>query len=108
MATSRKYLGKNCDLERLADSVVEYFQTRNYATQNGQKDAGWVVQARKEGTLRSVVAADRSFTVTVAGEPNSFSVTFGIGRWLQNLSVAALEGIVIGPAIFLAEVPVSM
>jgi hypothetical protein len=108
LATSRKYIGRDCNLELLADGIEEYFQTRGYATQSGKKDSGFVVQVRKEGTLRTVVAADRSFTITVAGEPNSFSVSFGIGKWLQNISVAALEGIAIGPAIFLAEVPISL
>jgi len=105
---SRKYVGRSCNLELLADAVEEYFQTRGYQTQNGRRDSGLIVQARKEGTLRTVVAADRSFTITVEGEPNSFTVAFGIGKWLQNLSVAVLEGLAIGPAVFVAEVPISM
>ena len=108
MATSRKYIARNCNLELLSDAIEEYFQTRGYQTQGESKDLGYVVQARKEGTIRVVVAADRSFTVTVEGEPNSFTVSFGIGKWLQNLSVAVLEGIAIGPALFVAEVPISM
>jgi len=108
LATSRKYIGRDCNLELLSDAVEEYFQTRGYQTQSENKDLGHVVQARKEGTIRTVVAADRSFTVTVEGEPNSFTVSFGIGKWLQNLSVAVLEGIAIGPALFVAEVPISM
>jgi len=108
LATSRKYVARNCNLELLSDAIEEYFQTRGYQTQSESKDLGYVVQARKEGTIRAVVAADRSFTVTVEGEPNSFTVSFGIGKWLQNLSVAVLEGIAIGPALFVAEVPISM
>lgn len=108
MATSRKYIARNCNLELLSDAIEEYFQTRGYQTQSESKDLGYVVQARKEGTIRAVVAADRSFTVTTEGEPNSFTVSFGIGKWLQNLSVAVLEGIAIGPALFVAEVPISM
>lgn len=29
MATSRKYVGRDCSLDLLADGVEEYFQTRN-------------------------------------------------------------------------------
>ena len=105
---SRKYIGRDCNLELLSDGLEEYFQTRGYQTQSDKRNESYVVQARKEGTIRAVVAADRSFTVTVQGEPNSFTVSFGIGKWLQNLSVAALEGIAIGPALFVAEVPISM
>jgi len=108
VATSRKYVGRSCNLALLADAVEEYFQTRGYLTQSDKKDSNYVVQARKEGTIRMVVAADRSFTVIVQGEPDSFTVSFGIGKWLQNLSVAVLEGLAIGPAVFVAEVPISM
>jgi len=107
-ATSRKYIGRNCNLSLLADGLEEYFQTRGYVTQSDKKAEHYFVQARKESTMRNVVAADRSFTVGVEGEPNSFTVSFGIGKWLQNLSVAALEGIALGPALFVAEVPISM
>lgn len=38
-----------------------------------------------------LVAVDRSFTVVVTGEPNEFKVSFGIGKWIQNLGVGVLE-----------------
>lgn len=107
-STTRKYIGRNCNLELLSDAIEEYFQTRGYQTQSEKAGDKYVVQARKEGTLRTVVAADRSFTLVVEGGPNSFAVSFGIGKWLQNLSVAVLEGIALGPALFVAEVPISM
>lgn len=107
-STSRKYIGRNCDLLQLATAIEEYFETRGYRTQSGRRESSHVVQARKENALRAVVAADRSFTLTLEGEPNSFMVSFGVGKWLQNLNVATLEGLAIGPAVFLAEVPISM
>lgn len=107
-ATSRRYIGRNCNLEQLADGIEQYFQTRGYLTQSDKRSLSYVVQARKEGNSRMAVVADRSFTLIVEGEPNSFNVSFGIGKWLKNLSVAVLEGMAVGPAIFLAEVPVSM
>jgi hypothetical protein len=106
--TSQKYIGRNCNLDRLAEAIQEYFETRGYQTQSDRKELGHVVQARKKGTLSTVVPADRSFTLIVEGEPNSFTVSFGIGKWLQNLSVGALEGMAIGPALFVAEVPISL
>jgi len=106
-STSRKYIGKNCNLGLLSDAVEEYFQTHGYQTQSGSKEGEWIVQAMKESTLRTIVAADRSFTITVTGEPDSFTVAFGIGKWLQNIGVAALEGIALAPAVFVMEVPIS-
>ncbi|HXW95719.1 MAG TPA: hypothetical protein VEJ19_08435 [Nitrososphaerales archaeon] len=107
-SVTRDYVGKGCNLELLADSIDEDFQARKYQTQNAQKDNGWVVQAKREGLLRELLAADRAFTITVVGEPNNFKVSFGIGKWVQNLGMAVLEGVLIWPVIFFAEVPIAL
>ncbi|MDV3278692.1 MAG: hypothetical protein LYZ69_09570 [Nitrososphaerales archaeon] len=104
----RDYFNKNCNLELLADAVEEHFQVEGYETQSGRKDEGWVVQARKGGALRELLAADRAFTITVAGGPANFRVTFGIGKWLQNLGVAVVEGIAIAPLVTFVEIPISL
>ncbi|HYB75961.1 MAG TPA: hypothetical protein VEC08_03285 [Nitrososphaerales archaeon] len=104
----RDYVGKGCNLELLADSIEEDFQTKKYQTQSAQKDNGWVVQAKREGLLRELLAADRAFTITVVGEPNNFKVSFGIGKWVQNLGIAVIEGVLIWPVVFFAEVPIAL
>jgi len=107
-SVTRDYVGKGCNLELLADSIEEDFQTKKYQTQSTNKESGWVVQARKEGFLREMLAADRAFTITVVGEPNNFKVSFGIGKWVQNLGMALIEGVLIWPVIFFVEVPISL
>jgi hypothetical protein len=107
-ASSRDYVAKNCNLERLADAIDEQFFTQGYQTQDAKLDDGWVVQARKEGIFRDLLAADRAFTVSLSGEPNNFRVSFGIGKWVQNLGMAALEGILLVPLIFFVEVPIAL
>ena len=108
-AASREYVDKNCNLQLLADSIEEYFTTQGYKTQAGKTDQQWVVQARKEGALRTLLAADRAFTVVVGGEPNRLKVSFGIGRWIQNISVAVLETLLLDflPLLFV-EIPISL
>lgn len=108
-AASRDYVGKNCSLELLADSIEEHFSTEGYKTQNGKTDQRWMVQARKEGLLRELFAADRAFTIMVSGEPNKFSVSFGIGKWIQNISVAVFETLLLDflPLLFV-EIPISL
>jgi len=101
-------VGKNCNLQLLADSIEENFTTQGYKTQSGKTDQRWIVQARKEGMLRSLLAADRAFTVVVSGEPNKFQVSFGIGKWLQNLSVAVLETILLDFLVLFVEIPLSL
>jgi len=107
-SVTRDYVGKGCNLELLADSIEEDFQTKKYQTQSAQKDNGWVVQAKREGLLRELLAADRAFTITVVGEPNNFKVSFGIGKWVQNLGIAVIEGVLIWPVVFFAEVPIAL
>jgi len=107
-SVTRDYVGKGCNLELLADSIEEYFQTMKYETQSSKRDDGWLVQARREGFLRELLAADRAFTVTVTGAADNFNVSFGIGKWVQNLGIALLEGIALWPVIFFAEIPISL
>ena len=53
------------------------------------------MQATKSGFLRDIVAAERAFTITITGTPADFTVRFGIGKWVQNLGVAAIETLLI-------------
>jgi hypothetical protein len=106
-SVSRDYIGKECNLDLLADSIEEDFQTKKYQTQSSKNEDGWIIQARREGILRELLAADRAFTITVTGEPDNFKVSFGIGKWVQNLGIALVEGIV-WPIVFFVEVPISL
>lgn len=105
---SRDYVGKRCDLDHLADAIEEHFQVEGYESQNTKRSDGWAVQARKAGVLRDLLAADRAFTVIVAGEPDNFRVSFGIGRWAQNLGMALMGGIALAPVVFFMEIPISL
>lgn len=67
-----------------------------------------MVQARKEGILREVLAEDRAFTATITGDPSHVEVSLGVGKWLQNLGVAALEGLLLTPLIWFAEIPMGL
>jgi hypothetical protein len=107
-AATRKYAGESCNLELLADSIEEHFQSEGYKTQSAKSEKGWVVQAKKEGFLRELLAAERAFTVTVTGQPTDFQVSFGIGKWLSNLGMAAIEGLLLAPILTFIEVPVSL
>ncbi len=107
-AASREFIEKACNLDNLADAIEEHFQVEGYETQSSKRPDGWLVQARKAGILRDLLAADRAFTVTISGEPNNFRVSFGIGKWAQNLAVALAEGIALAPLVFFVEVPISL
>lgn len=107
-AASRHYVGKGCALARLSDSVEERLRVQGYETQSVTRKDGWVIQGRKTGFLRGVVAADRAFTIIISGEPDSFTVSIGVGKWEQNLAVAFLEGVALAPVLLFLEIPVSL
>jgi hypothetical protein len=89
---SEHFEGKGTDLGAVESHLEEYLKSDGFTVQTGPPTAeGTVIQAKKGGFLREVVAAERAFTITITGAPNDFTVRFGIGKWLQNLGVAAAE-----------------
>lgn len=107
-SVSHEYASKNIDLNKLAGTVESFFKNEKYQTQHANHPKGIVIQARKKGILRELLAEDRAFTVTIAGNPNEVKVTLGVGKWLQNLGVAALEGILLTPLLWLVEIPLGL
>lgn len=105
---SREYIGRKLSLQKLAESVEEYFSNQGYETQSAKFDDGWVIQARKTGILRNLLAAGRAFTITITGKPESFKVSIGIGQWMQNISIAVLEAVALNPAVLFIEIPISL
>jgi hypothetical protein len=106
LAASREYVNKNVDLGKLADDVEEYFELQGYTTQKADKENWHLIQAKKAGFLRDIAAADRAFTVLLTGEQNNFKVSIGVGKWLQNMAVSFLEGLLLTPLVFFVEIPV--
>lgn len=87
-----RYQGKNVDLDRLKDNIVQYLQEEGFKVQvPGQSSGGWLIQAQKGGFLSEVITAERALNIMIQGQPNDFSVRVGIGKWLQNAAVVAVE-----------------
>lgn len=103
------FTGKGTDLSALQAHVEEYLRTNGFTVQSSApSDAGVVIQAKKSGFLREVVAADRALSITIKGEPNDFTVRFGIGKWLQHLGVAVIETLLISDIFFVVDVADSL
>jgi hypothetical protein len=41
----------------------------------------------------------------ITGDPNDFGVQIGIGKWVQNLAVVALEAILLSVLFLAVDVP---
>ncbi len=102
----RHYQGKNTDLGSLKGKIEEYLKNDGFKIQSSPPSPhGVVIQARKDGFLRSIITADRAFTIMIDGEPNNFTVRMGIGRWLRHLGVTAAEALLLSELFILVDVP---
>jgi len=76
-----------------------------YTIQKAKGTSGTVILARKENLPRDIITADRAFTILVSGQPNDFTIRIGIGRWGQNLTVAAVEAFFTAGAFLVVDIP---
>jgi len=106
---SEHFEGKGTNLTDLETHITQYLENDGFAVQTAPpSDQGTVIQAKKAGFLRDVVAADRAFTITITGTSSDFTVRFGIGKWLQNLGVAAAETLLVSELFLPIDVADSM
>ncbi len=106
--TSEKILrfqGKNANLDALSQQIVGQLQADGYKTQKTTAPLGTIIQAQKAGIMRDILTADRCFTILVAGQPNDFTVHVGIGKWLRDLGIAAVETILLTWLFLAVDVP---
>ena len=100
-----RFQGKNKDLSQLAQQIVSQLQSEGYKTQSANPPLGIVIQAQKAGILRDIITADRAFTIMLSGQPNDFTVHIGIGKWVQNIAVAAAEALLLSLLFLAIDVP---
>ena len=100
-----RFQGKNKDLNQFSQQVAQYLQSDGYKVQSTTAPIGFVIQAQKAGILRDIITADRCFTINISGQPNDFTVHIGIGKWIQNLAVAAAEALLLSVLFLAVDVP---
>jgi hypothetical protein len=100
-----RFQNKNRDLDQLASQIQEQLKSDGYKTQYANPPLGRVIQAQKAGILRDIITADRAFTIMITGEPNDFTIHIGIGKWIQNIGVAAVEVILLSVLFLAVDVP---
>jgi hypothetical protein len=99
------FQGKNKDLSQLSQQIVQQLSSEGYKTQSTTAPLGIIIQAQKAGVLRDIITADRAFTILVAGQPNDFTIRVGIGKWVQNITVAAVETLLVTWLFLFVDVP---
>ncbi|HYA78553.1 MAG TPA: hypothetical protein VEF91_07550 [Verrucomicrobiae bacterium] len=100
-----RFQGKNKDLNQLSQQIIQQLSSEGYKTQTKTAPLGIVIQAQKAGILRDIITADRAFSILIAGQPNDFTIHVGIGKWIQNIAVVAVEAILITWLFLAIDVP---
>jgi len=100
-----RFQNKGKDPAQVAQQIEQQLKADGYKTQSKVAPLGNIIQAQKAGILRDLVAADRCFSFLVGGQPNDFTVHIGIGRWIQNLGVTAVEALILSPLFLAVDVP---
>lgn len=104
MAT-REYNGKNVDIEKLGQLIVDFFSEEHFKTQSGKHPDGILIQAKKGGIFRTILAMDRAFTIVIEGDQNDLKIRIGVGAWLKDLGISALETFFVSGMLAFIEVP---
>jgi hypothetical protein len=100
-----RFQGKGTELSALQSHIEEYFKKDGFNVQTSAPSVqGTVIQAKKGGFLRGAVDADRALTITITGSPEDFTVRIGIGKWLEDLGVAAIETLLISSLFLVVDV----
>jgi len=100
-----RFEGKGMDLDELSNDIMRDLMKGGYDVQSNTAPNSIVIQARKEGVLRDIFAANRAFTIMIDGTPNDFTVRIGVGKFMQNLAVMAAEALVLSELFLAIDVP---
>jgi hypothetical protein len=81
------YRNRQVDLDALSREVENWLARKGYFTQlqRAEDKSMWLIQAQKKGIFRTVVAANRAFSIIFEGEPNEFYFKTGISEWVTNV-----------------------
>ncbi|MGA2295402.1 MAG: hypothetical protein ABSG24_09305 [Acidimicrobiales bacterium] len=96
--------GKGTQLDALESHIEDYLKKDGFTVETSPlKDDTRVIQAKKEGWLRTIVDADRALTITLTGTPADFKVNVGVGKWLKHLGVAAIETLLVSELFLVVD-----
>jgi hypothetical protein len=99
------FQGKGKDPGDLQSHIEQYLKADGFTVQTSAPSAqGVVLQAKKGGFLRGIIAADRALTIKISGTPADFTVHIGIGKWLEHLGVAAIETLLISDLFLVVDI----
>ncbi len=101
----RDYVGKDVNIDKLEGLIEEFFREEGFKIQSSKHPNGYLIQAKKGGIFRTLLAAKRAYTIIIEGQSSNFKIKVGVGEWLKDLGVAALETFFLTPLLAFIEIP---
>ncbi len=102
---SREYHEKNVELEKVASLVKQFFQEEGFTVQDARNGKCELIQAKKGGFFRTILAMNRAFSIFIRGDSVYFTVYMGVSEWLQTLDPDSVDHFLHSPNHVYDEVP---
>jgi len=100
-----QFKDKNVSLQELQKNIEDYLSSDGFTVQTSAPSThGTVIQAKKGHFLAGIIDADRALTILISGTPQDFTVRIGIGKWLEHLSVALIETLLLSDLFLVVDV----
>ncbi|ACR43215.1 hypothetical protein [Saccharolobus islandicus] len=96
---------KQVDLNKVVNEFVSYLNSDKWKVQQKVEGNKAIVQAQKGGILRDIIAADRALTFTFENTPQGLKVIAGVGSWIKNLAITAVETLLLSELFLVVDVP---
>ncbi|MCY0849178.1 hypothetical protein [Sulfuracidifex metallicus] len=101
-----KTVNTSVPLEQIVNSFVTYLQGQGWKVQQLIGNGKAVIQAQKAGILRDIFTADRALTFTLEQTGNNqVLMRVGVGKWIQNIAVTAIETILLSELFIFVDIP---
>lgn len=105
MKMREKTYSKQVDINTLTQGFEQYLQNGGWKVQQSSDGQKAIIQAQKAGILRDIITADRALTFTFENAPQGLKVGVGIGKWLKNIGIAAIEVLLLSELFLVVDVP---
>ncbi len=100
MAEQKMYQAPGLDPELLGQALVQWFQGQGFEAQVLQAPGGgYVVQARKAETWRSLVGMSAALNVSLTRQDDKLLVQMGAAQWTDKAVVGAVGALIFWPAL---------